>query len=129
MREKLRHNTYQRREDFLTDVNQIVHNSTLYNGSLHPLTQAAQIMLNLCVKRFEEKETKLMKLEKAINPLLDDDDMVAFSYILSSIVEGKMKNYDDVAYFLKPVNKKKTDYYAVVQSPMDVETIEKKVKG
>ena len=33
-------------------------------------------MLELCIDRFAEKEEKLMRLEKAINPLLDDDDQV-----------------------------------------------------
>jgi hypothetical protein len=35
IRENLRQKKYQSREDFLSDVNQIVENSTLYNGKLN----------------------------------------------------------------------------------------------
>jgi transcription initiation factor TFIID subunit 1 len=34
IRENLRQKKYQSREDFLSDVNQIVENSTLYNGKV-----------------------------------------------------------------------------------------------
>ena len=37
-----------------------------------------------------------MKLEKAINPLLDDNDIVAFSYILETIVEQRLKHVEGV---------------------------------
>lgn len=36
-----------------------------------------------------------MRLEKAINPLLDDNDQVAFSFILETIA-GQMKNVENV---------------------------------
>lgn len=38
-----------------------------------------------------------MRLEKAINPLLDDDDQVAFSFILDNIVTQKMMVVPDVS--------------------------------
>lgn len=38
-----------------------------------------------------------MRLEKAINPLLDDDDQVAFSFILDNIVTQKMMVVLDVS--------------------------------
>ena len=41
------------------------------------LTATSERMLSLCIDRFAEKEEKLMRLEKAINPLLDDDDQVS----------------------------------------------------
>ena len=37
-----------------------------------------------------------MRLEKAINPLLDDNDQVAFSFILESIV-AQMKAVENVS--------------------------------
>lgn len=43
-----------------------------------------------------QKEDKLARLEKAINPLLDDDDQVAFSFILDNIVTQKMMAIPDV---------------------------------
>lgn len=39
-----------------------------------------------------------MRLEKAINPLLDDDDQVAFSFILDNIVTQKMMVVPDVSF-------------------------------
>lgn len=44
-----------------------------------------------------QKEDKLARLEKAINPLLDDDDQVAFSFILDNIVTQKMMAVPDVS--------------------------------
>jgi len=34
----------------------------------------------------KQKEDKLMRLEKAINPLLDDNDQVALSFILDTML-------------------------------------------
>ncbi|XP_063240070.1 transcription initiation factor TFIID subunit 1 isoform X2 [Bacillus rossius redtenbacheri] len=128
IRENLRQKKYQSREEFLADVNQIVENSTLYNGAKSSLTVAARRMLGLCADRLGEKEERLMRLEKAINPLLDDDDQVALSFILDSVVSNKLKAMSESWPFLKPVNKKLVkDYYSVVRHPMDLETVAKKV--
>ncbi|XP_016841601.1 transcription initiation factor TFIID subunit 1 [Nasonia vitripennis] len=128
IRENLRQKKYQSREDFLADVNQIKENSLLYNGLKHPITEAAQRMLDFCVKQIAEKEDKIMRLEKAINPLLDDNDQVALSYILNTVINDKLKNMAEATQFLKPVNKKLIkDYYTIVKRPMDLETVSKKV--
>ncbi|KAJ8935568.1 hypothetical protein NQ318_001562 [Aromia moschata] len=119
---------YQSREEFLADVNQIVENSTLYNGPKSSLTVAAQRMLNKCVERLGEKEERLMRLEKAINPLLDDNDQVALTFILDNVVNTKLKTMSESWPFLKPVNKKLVkDYYNIVKRPMDLENISKRV--
>ncbi|KAI6078190.1 Transcription initiation factor TFIID subunit 1 isoform X2 [Aix galericulata] len=74
------------------------------------------------------KEDKLARLEKAINPLLDDDDQVAFSFILDNIVTQKMMAVPDSWPFHHPVNKKFVpDYYKVIANPMDLETICKNI--
>ncbi|XP_054274106.1 transcription initiation factor TFIID subunit 1-like [Macrosteles quadrilineatus] len=130
IRENLRQKKYQSREEFLADVNQIVENSTLYNGAKSSLTVAARRMLGVCVERLAEKEEKLMRLEKAINPLLDDDDQVALTFILDNVVNNKLKIMSESWPFVKPVNKKLVkDYYNIVKYPMDLETISKKVKS
>lgn len=83
----------------------------------------------MCVDRLAEKEDKLMRLEKVINPLLDDDDQVALSFILTNIV-NKLKVMSESWPFIKPVNKKTVkDYYDIVKYPMDLETICNNVKG
>jgi len=79
IRENLRQKRYQSREEFLSDVNQILENSTLYNGEKSILTAAAQRMLDVCIERLSQKEERFMRLEKAINPLLDDDDQVSLN--------------------------------------------------
>ena len=38
-----------------------------------------------------------MKCEKAINPLLDDDDAVSFAYILNMIVDARLKKVEHVS--------------------------------
>ncbi|KAJ8919713.1 hypothetical protein NQ315_006241 [Exocentrus adspersus] len=128
IRENLRQKKYQSREEFLADVNQIVENSTLYNGPKSSLTVAAQRMLNKCVERLGEKEDRLMRLEKVINPLLDDNDQVALTFILECVVNSKLKTMSESWPFLKPVNKKLVkDYYSIVKRPMDLETVTKKI--
>lgn len=86
-------------------------------------------MLNKCIERLEEKEDRLMRLEKAINPLLDNDQ-VALTFILDNVINTKLKTMSESWPFLKPVNKKNVkDYYNIVKRPMELETIAKKVAG
>ena len=71
-----------------------------------------------------------MRLEKMINPLLDDDDLTALTYILSEIMEKNIKTMQESWPFMKPVNKKAVkDYYDIVKQPMDLETMTAKIKG
>lgn len=128
IRDNLRAKKYQSREEFLADVNQIVENCSIYNGAKSSYTVAAKRMMAVCVERIKEKEDRLMRLEKAINPLLDDNDQVALTFILNSIVNDKVKNMSESWPFLKPVNKKQVkDYYNKIKHPMDLEQISKKV--
>ena len=98
-------------------------------GAKSQLTLAARNMLQVCVDRLAQNEGRLMTLEKMINPLLDDDNQVALSFILSSIVD-KLAMMSESWPFAKPVNKHAVkDYYNVVEHPMDLETIRNNVKG
>uniref|UniRef100_A0A3P9LNK7 Transcription initiation factor TFIID subunit 1 n=1 Tax=Oryzias latipes TaxID=8090 RepID=A0A3P9LNK7_ORYLA len=126
--ENVRKRMYPSREEFREAVELIVKNSATYNGAKHPITQVAQSMLDLCDAKLKEKEDRLVRLEKAINPLLDDDDQVAFSFILDNIVTQKMMIVPDSWPFHHPVNKKFVpDYYKVIPNPMDLETIRKNI--
>uniref|UniRef100_A0A8D0ATR3 Transcription initiation factor TFIID subunit n=1 Tax=Sander lucioperca TaxID=283035 RepID=A0A8D0ATR3_SANLU len=128
LRENVRKRLYPSREEFREAVEVIVKNSATYNGAKHPITQVAQSMLDLCDAKLREKEDRLVRLEKAINPLLDDDDQVAFSFILDNIVTQKMMVVPDSWPFHHPVNKKFVpDYYKVIVSPMDLENIRKNI--
>ena len=50
-----------------------------------------QVVLDRVVQKFQEKDDYLMRLEKQINPLLDDDDLTALTYIFSEIMEKNIK--------------------------------------
>ncbi|XP_055587369.1 transcription initiation factor TFIID subunit 1 isoform X2 [Uranotaenia lowii] len=128
IREHIRQKKYQTRDEFIADINQIVENSSLYNGAKSSLTIAAQRMLQKCKDRMQEKEDRLARLEKSINPLLDDDDQVALSYMLGEYVNGPLKAMPESWPFLKPVNKRLVkDYYTIIRKPMDLEKVSKKI--
>ncbi|XP_056450573.1 transcription initiation factor TFIID subunit 1 [Gadus chalcogrammus] len=128
LRENVRKRMYPSRDDFRESVEVIVKNSATYNGAKHPITQVAQSMLDLCDTKLKEKDDRLVRLEKAINPLLDDDDQVAFSFILDNIVTQKMMVVPDSWPFHHPVNKKFVpDYYKVIVAPMDLENLRKNI--
>ena len=55
-----------------------------------------QIILFLFQYFILQMEDKFSRVEKAINPLLDDDDQVAFSFILDNIVSA-MKAVTEVS--------------------------------
>ena len=74
IRERIQRKGYTGREDFLADVALIEANSKLYNGPDDMLTLYASKLLEHVCLRFSENEETLMHLEKAINPLLDDND-------------------------------------------------------
>ncbi|KAM9788696.1 LOW QUALITY PROTEIN: transcription initiation factor TFIID subunit 1 [Neosynchiropus ocellatus] len=128
LRENVRKRMYPSRDEFREAVELMVKNSATYNGAKHPITQVAQSMLDLCDTKLKEKEDRLVRLEKAINPLLDDDDQVAFSFILDNIVTQKMMIVPESWPFHHPVNKKFVpDYYKVIASPMDLENVRKNI--
>jgi len=86
-------------------------------------------MLDSCFELLSEREDKLMRLEKAINPLLDDDDQVALSFIFEKLYT-QIKAQPESWPFLKPVNKKAIkDYYTVIKKPMDLETLFKNIES
>ncbi|XP_035232818.1 transcription initiation factor TFIID subunit 1-like [Stegodyphus dumicola] len=129
MREKARKQQYKCRKDFLADINQILENSSTYNGNHSFLTITAHTMLNHCIKNFTENEEKLMQLEKAINPLLDDDQ-VAFSFILERIVSDQLKAVPESWPFHKPVDKRSAKgYYEIIKNPMDLDSIIRNCKS
>lgn len=121
-------NQYLTREEFLKDVQQIFDNSRLYNGDHHAITQSARELFELASKLVTEREQKLMKLEKLINPLLDDNDLVAFCFILDRIIQ-ECKKVPKSFIFHHPVDKKKyVLYYDKILHPMDLGSMELKCK-
>ncbi|CAF0755218.1 unnamed protein product [Didymodactylos carnosus] len=124
IRQKIHSHTYKTRESFLSDMKQIVDNSRQFNGIDDTITRDAQFVMETCFQKFAAKEDKLMKLEKSINPLLDDDDLVAISYLFERIVTNHLMNVENSWPFLRPVSKVKIkDYHDIVKTPMDLETI------
>ena len=128
IKNKITDKEYKAREEFLDDWFQIYENSRLYNGLNHQLTVIAQRMHDLAKQRIEEKTDKITILERSINPLLDNDQ-VAFSYILESVVLPRLRNVPESYPFHKPVNKKNVkNYYDIIKNPIDLETILSNVK-
>jgi transcription initiation factor TFIID subunit 1 len=128
MREKLRTSKYVSRKVFLDDLNLIFANSSLYNGPQSVLTQTAKSMLDMCIQKLAEKEEKLVKLEKAINPFLDENDIVGFTFILGNITE-RLRAIPVSWPFLKPVSKKFVkNYFDIIENPICIMDIEEKIK-
>jgi len=128
IRENIQAKHYNSRQDFLADVNQIVENSTIYNGENALFTLNARKLFEVVVGKFSENEEALMRLEKAINPLLDDNDQVAFTYVLQKVLNDTVKSMQESWPFMRPVNKKQMKhYYDVIKQPMDLETMGNKV--
>eukprot|EP00095_Tigriopus_kingsejongensis_P010565 maker-scaffold2286_size17589-snap-gene-0.4 protein:Tk10565 transcript:maker-scaffold2286_size17589-snap-gene-0.4-mRNA-1 annotation:"transcription initiation factor tfiid subunit 1 isoform x2" len=128
IRECVQKKKYHSREEFLGDIGQIVDNSRIYNGEQDIHTVNAKRLLDVVIMKFSENEEKLQKLEKAINPLLDDDDQVGLSYIFTQLLEEKLKVLPESWPFVKPVNRKAMKhYYDRIKQPMDLETISKRV--
>ena len=119
---------YKNRASFLDDMQLLVDNSALYNGPQHAITASAQRLLAMCAQRLNEKRDKLVGLEKAINPLLDDNSLIAFNYLLMQVYEQHVITVDNSFSFLKPVNKAKyKDYYDVIKKPIDLDTIRQRI--
>ena len=128
IRESVQNKRYHSREEFLGDMNQMVENSATFNGENSVLTINCKTIMDRVFMRFTEREDWLMKLEKMINPLLDDNDQNALSYIFDNILNEKIKTMSDSWPFMKPVNKKQVkDYYEKIKEPMDLETMSKKI--
>ena len=90
-------------------------------------TPSAKKLFEVVVAKFSENEEALMRLEKAINPLLDDDDQVAFTYVIKKVLNDTIKSMQESWPFMKPVNKKQMKhYYDIIKSPMDLETMDLK---
>ncbi len=124
IRKRINEKFYKNRASLLDDMQLLVENSALYNGSKHSITESAEKLFSMCVERLDEKQDKLVSLEKAINPLLDDNSLNALNYMLEQIFEQNIMTVENSFAFLKPVNKAKyKDYYDIIKNPIDLETI------
>lgn len=105
---------YKSREQFREHINLIVTNCITYNGeqvwhipSLHThpprhllgmsseVTRHAQMVADICEQEIAKVETELDQLEAEINPALDDNALVALSYVLGTVVDA-MKQVPEV---------------------------------
>ena len=123
MRDKCMKKQYKTRNDFLEDINLIVCNSITYNGLNHSITENAHKISDMAQTHFRSLESKYSKLEKRINPLLDDNDQVGFSFLLREIA-NKLKQIPESSPFHVPVSKKAAPHYrSLVKYPMDLDTL------
>ena len=58
------------------------------------VTKHAQLVAELCEEELAKLETELEQLEAEINPALDDNALVAFSYVLGTVVDAMKKGPD-----------------------------------
>lgn len=128
IKDKLRQHKYSTREEFLEDFELITSNSELYNGPISEITMSAQKMQQYIQQRMVEDEDKLIKLERQINPLLDDNDQNQLSFTLTQFME-KFDTIEGAAlYFQRPVDRKKyPDYYPKITNPIDLGMIRKNI--
>ncbi len=130
IRKRINEKAYKTYSAFLDDMRLLVENSALYNGSNHAITASAENLFILCSQKVEEKKDKLIRLEKAINPLLDDNSLIAFNYLLDQIFEREIMSVENSFSFLKPVNKAKyKDYYDIIKTPINLEEIKSKINS
>ncbi|UJR26734.1 hypothetical protein I4U23_008049 [Adineta vaga] len=128
IRQRVLAHTYTTREEFLNDIRQLVENSRQFNGEYDQITRDAQTIFAACFQKFAANEDKLMKLEKAINPLLDDDFHVGISHLFERILTDHLMNVENSWPFHHAVNKLRfKDYYDIVKTPMDLEKIKNNI--
>lgn len=128
IRKKIQDKLYTNQQAFLDDVKLLVSNSELYNGSNHIIASQARNLYDNCSKLVSERKDKLIRLEKAINPLLDDNNLIKFNYLLDKIFNEQIVSVENSYAFHKPVNKAKyKDYYDKIKNPIDLETIKNKI--
>ena len=65
-------------------------------GMSSEVTRHAQLVAQVCEQELAKIETELEQLEAEINPALDDNALVAFSYVLGKAVDT-MKKVPDVS--------------------------------
>ena len=70
--------------------------SIFVTGADSEVTGSAQKMLEACEVEMKKVERELEQLEAEINPALDDNAMVAFSYLLTKVVD-EMQAVPDVS--------------------------------
>uniref|UniRef100_A0AAF5PPD9 Bromodomain containing protein n=1 Tax=Wuchereria bancrofti TaxID=6293 RepID=A0AAF5PPD9_WUCBA len=125
---KISENKYELRRQFLYDIKLIMDNSILYNGGGHSITITAKNVFEMASRYVAEREQKLIALEKAINPLLDDNDIIGFSFILNEIVQECKNIPKSVAFHFKVDPKKLPQYYEKIHKPMDLGTMQQNIK-
>ena len=64
------------------------------------VTKHARLVAEVCEQELAKIETELEQLEAEINPALDDNALVAFSYVLSKVVDT-MKQVPEVSCVLR----------------------------
>jgi transcription initiation factor TFIID subunit 1 len=124
IRKRINEKFYKNRHGFLDDIKLLVENSSLYNGPGHFITHSAHKLYETSRRRVDEKSEQIGRLEKAINPLLDENSLIRFHFLLDKIFEKHVMTVENSFSFLKPVNKTKyKDYYEVVKKAIDLEAI------
>ncbi|KAI6241578.1 hypothetical protein M3Y99_00317400 [Aphelenchoides fujianensis] len=86
-------------------------------------------VVEISLTHIKDQESYLIEIEKAINPLLHENDLVGFCFILQDIVQRCKNVSKSVAFHSKVDARKVPGYYERITNPMDLGTIELKAKN
>lgn len=126
IRDRIKEFHYKTRSEFLADIELLHSNSVLYNGACHIITFYAEKIVEVCKNKIEEFDIELNKLEKLINPLLDENPINRLNYILRLVLEDNVLRVKKATAFWEPVNPKTyPDYYELISNPIDLAQITK----
>uniref|UniRef100_A0AC35TFR1 Bromo domain-containing protein n=1 Tax=Rhabditophanes sp. KR3021 TaxID=114890 RepID=A0AC35TFR1_9BILA len=129
IKKKIDSHFYDLRRTFLEDFKLLYDNAALYNGAASAIAMTAKKMYDMAVEkcREDDNERRLIELEKQIDPLLDENDIVGFSYILGDVIQ-KCKCVPKSAAFHVPVDRNKHPaYYCMISNPIHLGILEQNV--
>ncbi|KAG1448985.1 hypothetical protein G6F55_010383 [Rhizopus delemar] len=122
-------NNYQSKEEFIADVELMLDNCYLYNNATDPVCDQAR-ELEKAFKKHLAKKTVSEKQPSTVTTLLSESE---YKHCASAIKEFKKPKYAHLTWpFERPVDAAAwgaTDYYDIIQHPMDMSTIENKFKN
>uniref|UniRef100_A0A0K0EDD0 Bromo domain-containing protein n=1 Tax=Strongyloides stercoralis TaxID=6248 RepID=A0A0K0EDD0_STRER len=128
IKKKIDNHEYELRKTFIEDLKLLVDNSMLYNGIKSEFTMTACKIFDVAKEKISFNDDRLIELEKQINPLLDDNDIVGFSYILGKTVQQCKLVPKSTAFHVEVDRHKNPSYYCYILKPMHLGLLEHNVE-
>uniref|UniRef100_A0A0N4ZF34 DUF3591 domain-containing protein n=1 Tax=Parastrongyloides trichosuri TaxID=131310 RepID=A0A0N4ZF34_PARTI len=128
IKKKIDNHEYELRKTFIEDLKLLVDNSMLYNGATSEYTKTAIKIFDVAKEKISSNDDRLIELEKQINPLLDDNDIVGFSYILGQTVQHCKLVPKSTAFHVEVDRHKNPSYYCYIMKPMHLGLLESNIE-